>query len=153
MTKTYKLAFLVLLGMMAATIFTLLQRPWQAGASVSIGSEYQSTTTPTVANRTNLCPARVGQASSTTGVLGHIVVTSPNIGRLTVYDATTSNALLRSAEQATSTLILADIPTVSPGNATTTGTLIFDATFIRGLLVDYGSSVGTTTITYRCTGS
>ena len=53
----------------------LFQRPWQTFGSVEVGNQYLSTTTPTVADRTNLCPARVGMASSTTGVLGSVSIT------------------------------------------------------------------------------
>ena len=129
----------------------LFQKPWQVGASVEVGSQYQSTTTPQVADRTNLCPAISGngRASSTTGILGSVNVLLTGQGSLTIYDATTTNAALR-AEQATSSLIVADFP-ASP----TAGSYHFDVEFKRGLLVDYtttGTGVASTTISYRCEG-
>lgn len=153
-TNTLKITLALIIAMMFGTLMILIQRPWQAGASVAVGNYYQSTTTPTVADLTNLCPARaVGQASSTTGVLGSIVLTGPNIGNFQIYDATTTVAASRSADQATSTLLLADIPAVVLGDATSTGmTYTFDIEFKRGLLIDKVGSTATATISYRCEG-
>ena len=146
------LAFAFLLVAIGA--FTIItQRPWQVGASVRVGDQYQSTTTPTAVDLTNLCPARVGMASSTTGVLGSIVLTGPNIGSLHIYDATTSNETLRTGATATSSLLLGEIPARLEGNATSTAqTYTFDIEFNNGLLVDKVGLVPTSTITYRCEG-
>ena len=149
-TKTLSIAFVLLLGMMVATLVILLQKPWQALGSVAVGNQYQSTTTPSVADLTNLCPARVGNASSTTGVLGAVNVLTTGAGTLTLYDATTSIATSRSADQATSSIRLADFPA-----SATVGSYHFDIGFKRGLLVDYtttGTGVASTTISYRCEG-
>lgn len=118
--------------------------------SVSVGDQYQSTTTPAVATGTNLCPARVGMASSTTGVLGAVNVLASGAGVLVIYDATTTNANLRSADQATTSIRMATFA-ASP----TAGSYHFDIGFKRGLLVDYtttGTGVSSTTISYRCEG-
>ncbi len=147
MKLTYKLAFALILGAMFATLFLLLQKPWQVGASGEVSNQYQSTTTSAVADLTNLCPARVGQASSTTGVLGSVNVLVVG-GALEIFDATTTNANLRSAEQSTSTIRLAPWT-----NAPVAGSYHFDIEFKRGLLVDYtstGAGVSSTTISYRC---
>ena|SRR3990167_1460211 len=127
----------------------LMQQPWRAGASVSVGNQYQSTTTPQVADRTNLCPKRGSNlnnvGSSTTGVLGSVNVTLVGVSGLAIYDATTTNANLREI-QATSSLLLADFP-----SSATAGSYHFDVEFNRGLLVDYGGAgISTTTISYRC---
>lgn len=114
-------------------------------ASVQVGHQYQATTTPQVLAGTNMCPARVGMASSTTGSLGSVVITKSGTGPLTVYDATTTNITLRN-NVATTSLIIASFPS-SPD----AGTYTFDAEFKRGLLIDFtGTTVSTSTVTYRC---
>ena len=148
-SKLLNLSFVLLLGMMFATAYILMQKPWQAGASVRVGDQYQSTTTPAVADRTNLCPARSGMASTTTGVLGSVNVLLTGAGELAIYDATTTDNNLR-VSAATSSLVLAGFPP-SP----TAGSYHFDVEFKRGLLVDYtttGTGVASTTISYRCEG-
>lgn len=148
-TLNYKniLAITLLLAVIG-TFSIIWQRPWQAGASVRVGDQYQSTTTPQVADATNLCPARVGMASSTTGVLGSVNLLNANTGTITIYDATTTNNSLR-VSAATTSLILAEFP-ASP----TEGSYHFDIEFKRGLLVDYSdtNTAGTSTISYRCEG-
>lgn len=121
----------------------------QVFSGVSVGSQYQSTTTPTVADQVNLCPARAGMASSTTGILGSVNVVKSGAGELTIYDATTTNASLRN-NVATSSLILVDF-----GTSPTAGSYQLDIEFERGLLIDYtttGTGVSSTTISYRCEG-
>ena len=145
---TYKeyLSIVVILAVIGV-LGVLWQRPWQAGASVAVGNQYQSTTTPQVADRTNLCPARSGMASSTTGVLGSVNLTTSGAGELKIYDATTTNASLRAAI-ATTSMELASFPA-----SATVGSYHFDIEFNRGLLVDYtttGTGVSSTTIGYRC---
>lgn len=147
--KDYKtilaLAFLVVVF----SVLTLINDApkQQLGASVRVGDQYQSTTTPQVSARRNVCPARSGMASSTTGVLGSVVITKSGTSPLTIYDATTTNITLR-GNTATTSLILVDFPS-DPGQ----GTFTFDVEFKRGLLIDYSSTnVSTSTITYRCEG-
>lgn len=147
-TTNYKVVLAGAIGALAAIIYLLINPPFVALGSVPVGNQYQSTTTPSVADATNLCPARVGTASSTTGVLGSVNVLKSGAGELVIYDATTTNASLRSADQSTSTIRLADFNT-SP----TAGSYHFDIAFKRGLLVDYtttGTGVSSTTISYRC---
>lgn len=139
------LALALLLAVIGA-VSVIWQRPWNLGASVTVGNQYQSTTTPQVADRTNLCPSPVGngRASSTTGVLGSVNITTAGTGGLAIYDATTTNNQLR-VSIATSSMLLADFP------AATAGSYHFDVEFKRGLLVDYtGTGISTTTISYRC---
>lgn len=145
MSNAYKLTFALLLGMMFATLFILMQKPWQVSGSVAVSNGYESTTTPQVADLLNLCPQRNNAASSTTGILGSVnVLTNGNGGYLAIFDATTSNATLR--DTATSSLnILAWFPV----NATSSS-YHFDVKFNKGLLVDYTTGVATTTISYRC---
>lgn len=114
------------------------------GAVDAGGNAYQSTTTPTVADRTNLCPAGFN-ASSTTGMLGTVNAFSGGTGELMILDATTSDVTLRTGNMSTTTLILAHYQT---GFGTTTQT--FDVAFSRGLFIDYTSGVASTSISYRC---
>ena len=150
-TLNYKTILSIAVLLAVIGIFSIIwQKPWKTGASVAIGNQYQSTTTPQVADRTNLCPAIAGngRASSTTGVLGSVNVTVAGTGSLAIYDATTTNKNLR-AIQATSSLLLADFP------ASTAGSYHYDVEFNRGLLIDYttgGTGLASTTISYRCEG-
>lgn len=117
--------------------------------SVEVGNQYQATTTPQIADAVNLCPARSGYASSTTGTLGSVNILNSNTGGFTILDATTTNVDLRLGNTGTSSLILADFL------ATAEGSYHFDIGFKNGLLVDYSASsnvAGTTTISYRCEG-
>lgn len=144
-TKTLTISLVVIVAMLFGTLLVLIRRPWPAMGSVAVGNQYQSTTTPTVADQTNLCPARAGMASSTTGVLGSVNITGYGVGELMLIDATTSNSTFR-AVAATSSLMLAHFP------VTGTSTVHFDIEFKNGLWVDYTTGVGTSTITYRCEG-
>ena len=133
-----------------AILFAFSIKQERAFSSVTVGNQYKSTSTPAVADATNLCPARIGMASSTTGVLGSINITTSGAGTLTLYDATTTNNNFR-VSAATSSLILVDFPNASP----TVGSYHLDVEFKRGLLVDYtttGTGVSSTTISYRCEG-
>ena len=149
-TLNYKTALIVIAFVFVLSALSVLwQKPWEVKGSVAVGNQYQSTTTPNVADITNLCPpAAFAVSSSTTGVLGSVNVLLSGAGTLTIYDATTTDSTLRNPA-ATSSLILADFP-VSP----TVGSYHFDVEFKRGLLVDYSSSdlVSSTTISYRCEG-
>lgn len=147
-TLNYKTILSVAVLLVVIGVFSIIwQKPWDLGASVRVGDQYQSTTTPQVADRTNLCPARLGAASSTTGVLGAVNVLGYNTGDILLLDATTTNVSLRTNNAATSTIILAWFP-----GGTATSSVHFDIEFKNGLLVDYGTNPATTTISYRCEG-
>lgn len=147
---TYKNIIAVAVLLIAVTFAMLVvQEPNNVRGSVGVGNQYQSTSTPGVADMHNLCPARPGMASSTTGVLGSVNVLEANTSAFTIYDATTTDILKRHASQATSSIILAQFP-ASPTEAS----YHFDVEFKRGLLIDYAAAatVSTTTISYRCDG-
>lgn len=142
--KTLTITLALLVAAALGALVVLWQKPWQALGNIAPGNAMQSTTTPTVADRTNLCPPYAfASASSTTGTLASVNITGYGAGELMIIDATTSNATLR-AVAATSSLILAHFP------VTGTSSSPFNAEFTRGLFVDYTSGVGTSTITYRC---
>lgn len=155
MKLTYReILSVAVLAIVVGVISLLMNNPFKALGSVPAGggNAYLSTTTPGVLDLINLCPARIGVASSTTGVLGSVVVTGPNVGNLQIYDATTTDNTKR-VSAATSSLLLADIPSVVTGNATSSATTYtFDVEFKRGLVVDKVGVAPTTTITYRCEG-
>lgn len=125
-------------------VVSLFPKSNPALGSVSIGGEYHSTTTGTAMLPNVPILLQTGQ-----GTFGSVVVTGPtpgfmNTAGLFVFDATTSVQSQRSPFDATSTIMLAHIPA---GIATSTYT--FDTAYTRGLLIVPGSSVPTTTITFR----
>lgn len=137
-------ASLVIAGLLVVVcLFALAFKSKQTLGSVSPGGEYQSTTTPTgIPDLMVLCEGP--------GVLANINVMGPNVGNIQVYNATTSNNTLR-ASIATSSILLADIPSKAPADATSTARQhAFDAIATKGILVDLVGSVPTTTISYRC---
>lgn len=141
------LIIILLVAVLIGLVYTFAPTR-EAFGSVEVGNQYQSTTTPAVADETNLCLAGIGYASSTTGVLGSVNVVSSGAGTLSIYDATTTDSTKRTSSQATTSIRLVDFP-ASP----TAGSYHFDIEFKRGLLVDYtttGSGVSSTTISYRC---
>ena len=107
-------------------------------ASVQIANEYRATTTATFLGWT-AGTAKV--LNDVPGGLGSVVITGANTGTFELYDATTTNALLRT-NQATTTL--ATFPT----NAAA-GTYTFDIVYKYGLIVQFTTNVPTTTITFR----
>lgn len=78
------------------------------------------------------------------GVLGSVVITGAATGTFELYDATTTNATLRTITATTSLVKLASFPA-----STAAGTYVFDAAFSQGLIVAFTGTQGTTTITYR----
>lgn len=136
------------LGLLAGLMVGNQQEP--VLGSVEVGNQYEATTTPAVATATNLCPQRNFTASSTTGVLGSVNITESGAGTLTIYDATTTNVNLRSADQSTTSIRMAHF-----GASPTESSYHFDIGFKRGLLVDYtttGTGVSSSTISFRCEG-
>jgi hypothetical protein len=113
--------------------------------SVNVANEYHSTSTnasaSTFLNNHNPSLLKTGQ-----GTFGSIVVTKAGTagGWMNFYNATTSNRLLRTGQLATSSIIMASVPTDMAA-----GTYTFDIMFNVGLLVDYSGTIGTSTITYR----
>lgn len=151
---TYKeyLAIALILAVIGV-VSVLMQKPGPVEGSVNVGQAYQSTTTPSLANLSNLCPPRAGSGRST-GILGSVVLTGANLGNFQLIDASTSDLVTgNSTRAATTTLLIADFPTAVAGVATTTGqTFTFDAEFKNGLLINKVGNIATTTITYRCQG-
>lgn len=106
--------------------------------SVQDGHAYSSVTTATGLT-TNKDLLKLGS-----GTLGSVVITGAAAGTFEFYDATTTNATLRTITATTSLTKLASFPT----NAAA-GTYVFDTAFSQGLIVAFTSTQGTTTITFR----
>lgn len=103
--------------------------------SVNIANDYHSTTT----DATWTSPRLIQTGN---GTLGSVVITTAGTGRLSLYDATTTNSSLRTKSGTT---------TLANFNVTTTvGTYTFDSQFYDGLIVEFsGANVASTTITSR----
>lgn len=144
----YIIGGLLILGM-TWLIVTGLKVPEPVG-SVASGNEYHSTTTGAAAVGSNW--DMIATLQTDQGTLGSIIITTTGTGRLTLYDATTSNAFLRQISANASTTssslnILANINTVS-----TIGTYVFDTIFTKGLLMVWEGTkalLGTSTITFK----
>ncbi len=106
--------------------------------SVSIGGEYQGTTTSI-----GRFPA-VAVLKTEQGTLGSVIITGANTGTINIYDATTTSILQRNQSQGTSTILLATFPA-----SATAGTYTFDRVFFNGLLIETIGLMPTTTITSR----
>ena len=95
MSRTLKISFVLLMGMMFATLFILMQKPWVAGAATPVGAENTATSTGTQATFPNFRNAmrndfRPGYGTSTPGVLDGITITAPGLTEVWVYDATST---------------------------------------------------------------
>ena len=79
------------------------------------------------------------------GTFGSVVVTGANTGVVNFYNATTSDITKRTNNKATTTLLIASLPT-----SLVAGTYTFDAIFTSGLLLELENGImPTTTILYR----
>ena len=109
--------------------------------SVEIANEYQATST--------LSAIGVAMKSGYTFVngsasVGSVVITGAATGVVNLYNATTSNVLLRGASFATSSLTYINIPA-----SLAVGTYTFDMVFDKGIVIEIVGTAPTSTITYR----
>ncbi len=147
MTKTFKdlITLAVLIGLIVLTALFIVDRPDKAFGESAVGDATTSTTTPQLADATNLCPQNnFNLASSSTGTFDFIDINSVLTADLLIMDATTTNSTLR-LPAATSSNIIAWFPA-----GTGTSTRKMGVQFKRGLLIDYGAGTASTTIGYRC---
>lgn len=105
----------------------LLSPKGSAVASVDFGSQYQSTTTNSLAASTTLA---VGS-----GTFGSLIVTGASAGAVSVYDGTNT---------AYSNRLIASFPA-----SLAAGTYTFDAQYSKGLLVTVTGTAPTSTMTFR----
>lgn len=126
----------ILLAVLVYFDFRTLNNP-KLG-SVSRGDEYSSLVTATgLTSNKNLI--KLGS-----GVFGSVVITGAAAGTFEAYDATTTDATLRTITATSSLRRLASFP----ANAAA-GTYTFDTAFNQGLIVAFTGTQGTTTVTYR----
>ena len=136
MKTFYTILVIAVIAFVGAAIGFNLNQSEPPLKGVTVGNEYVSTTTaPGMA----LFPV----LKTNGGSLGSVVITKAGAagGSFYLYDATTTNPVKRTI-RATTTLAS------FPSNATA-GTYIFDTTFNDGLLLEYNSFMGTSTITWR----
>ncbi len=119
-------------------VVAITKNPYKAESSVSQSGEYHGTTTST-----GRFPTLV-VLQSTSGTLGSVVITGAAAGVINIYDATTTSATQRSADQATSSILAATLPASAAAN-----TYTFDRIMKRGIIVEIVGTMPTSTITYR----
>lgn len=147
MTRTldYKIILSVAILITVIGVFSIIwQQPWKAYGEVAVGDATRATTTPGVADLTNLCPAGKS-ASSTTGVLDFVNIHGATQGTSwEILNSTTSDVTLTDG-MPTSTALLVDFPA-----GTATGTMKYGIEFNRGLMINYKTGTASSTIGYRC---
>ena len=119
--------------------------PGNVFGGVTVGNEYNSTTTAAIAIKPKIIYL-TGTTTQKTGSLGSIIQTAAGTAgtNIDLYDATTTSVLLRSTSMATSSILLASLP-----NNAAAGTYIFDLVYKVGLIAVIETGSGTTTITWR----
>lgn len=129
----------VLIGLLTGYIAGLSEAPvTPIFGSVVDGQAYTATSTK---DQLGNSIADYAVLKSGGGVYGAFVVTGANAGIVFVYDATTTNATLRT-NPATTTLASYPASLVA-------GEYPCECTFNYGLLVDYGSGIATGTISWK----
>lgn len=117
-------------------------------SSVPMANEYHSTSTGINGKAWEM----INTLDTGNGAFGSVVITTAGTGKVTFYDATTSNAYLRpiSANASTTTSSIDVLATF--GTTATIGTYVFDVIYQKGILMVWEGTkalLGTTTITYR----
>jgi hypothetical protein len=145
MTNTIIVGLIALLASLAILIPKLqVARQNQAVGSVTVGNEYVSTSTRTVAGaplgiRTLLTKA--SEAGGPPGVFGSVVIPITTSGPINVYDATNTTVL---GYEGWATTTLAAIPV-----SAIAGTYTFDTIYRKGLVLEVPGTVATATVTWR----
>lgn len=149
MSKDHKIVLLAGVVVLVVIFLFTGNKPSPTGVigSVIQGSEYMATTTPYIANLTDIASTTSqNNAATNPGTLGSVVIEATNASDLLFIDATTTDVNKRASSQSTSSVIVAWLP----ANAAT-GTYTFDVNYVRGLIMVYGvtASRPTSTITFR----
>lgn len=145
MTNTIKQRILLLATVAVVAVFILLNTNKtvvnENVGNVGYGDECTATTTSAVFTSATETLLKTGQ-----GTLCSVIQTVAGSagGNFLFYNATTSDVSKRTGNKATSTILVASLPT----NATV-GAYPFNASFTDGLLVTKSGTVGTTTFTYK----
>lgn len=121
-------------------ILSIWLSPSVVSGSVSVSSEYYSTTTTATGNPT------IRLIKSGPGTLGSVVITGAQVGTIDIYNATTTDVNQRTNQAPTSTILLAQFPASAPA-----GTYTFDVVATNGIMLvtSAAPTVPTSTITYR----
>jgi hypothetical protein len=138
MKLTLSIAALLVAIALVLTV-VLYAPPQDVQGSQLQGMDYNATTTgeSTAQNVESLL-------KTGSGSLAQVALMGAATGVMSLYDATTSDASLRDAGQATTSNLIAAFP-----NSAAANTYMFDATFNRGLLLITDGTAPTSTITWR----
>lgn len=134
MSRKILLALIIAFGLTGSLLIgqILFGNAQRTDASVSLGSDYHSTST--ASGFVNNSVLLTGP-----GTFGSVVITTPGTGTITFYDGTTT---LAHPDWATTTL--------AQFNASTpAGTYTFDAIVIKGLIMQYTGVLASSTVTFR----
>lgn len=149
-TLDYKTVFAVAFLLLVVGVFSIIwQKSGQAIGSIVEGQEYYSTSTRNFNGTalTNLTRLKDGGNACVSGSLARVTVSGsagPSIIRF--WDATTTDANLRAARYASSTIFITEVSLL-----TATGTTLdFDARFSCGLIYELVSgSAATSSVLWR----
>ena len=134
----------VLVGVLLGRYLLPKQEKPSPFRGVNVTNEYQATTTAASTVYGNTITGD-NLVKTGLGAFGSVVITGATAGVVNVYDATTTNVLLRTGNKATSTILIVSLPA-----SLAAGTYTFDHEFTDGLYVDLvAGTMPTTTITYR----
>ena len=129
----------VVLALALGALAVLWQIPKLVQGNVTPGDECVATTTSAYTLNATTTTLKRGY-----GTLCSVVLTGPNTGAISFYNATTSDRNKRTGNVATSTLFIGGF-----AGAATSTTYAFNTTFTNGLLMVVESSPATTTVTFR----
>jgi len=149
MSKTYDYKIILSISALLAVIAVigvLLQQPWNAGASQIVGNDYNATSTKNYdgTELTNLTRLSNFGDSCRGGSLAQVTITGAGAGVLYFWDATTTDANLRAARYASSTILVTTVPA-----STAAGTYTFDAEYTCGLIYEEVGTAPTSTVMWR----
>lgn len=143
MTHKIHISFIATAVFIGLILGAMWFTPQKSLGSVFVTSEYYATSTAANTTVGSFTSSRIIKAGAG-AVLGSLVITGANTGRMNFYDATTTDVNLRTGNPATSTILIASFP---PNAAA--GTYTFDITTKQGLYLDIIGVAATSTITYR----
>lgn len=131
----YTIVVIAIIAFVGGAIGYNLNQSDQSVGSVQRGGEYHAVS--------NVVTSVSGVISAEPATLGSVIITGVG-GELTLYDATSTNATLRTVSATTSLPILANFPA-----STAVGTYTFDVRSSYGLLKVITGTSGTSTLTWR----
>jgi hypothetical protein len=121
----------------STVIGSVAQTEEYSRVNIAASAAYGATTTPNSNGTTG--GIKVG-----TGAFGSVIIEGAVAGTLNFYDATTTDVTRRTGNKATSTILLASLP-----SSLVAGTYVFDEAIQTGLFVEILGTAPTTTVTFR----